>query len=287
MHTKSWTMLRVLMNRYHADNTESVLKGLPSDQAQQILSQSTKASSVEVPFAHSSDLIEQIHFSWFTPILKQLPPKLQEIFVAALPPSMINRVAHAMDLAILDISLSKPVKSYLMNVLYSKLNHHDVLPLEYLPSTSLTQLAQLKKEELERLVDYLGLYDLAEEIRHIVDKKKLQRIYESLSKKRQTYLKTCLHQKLIVHSPKLNLDAWDGQDWKLHKILHRRGMIRLGYALSGQDPDLIWHITHSFDTGRAKLLAKHCSDKEIPKVTPVLVQQIQDLIKFLNPRSLQ
>jgi len=64
--------------------------------------------------------------------------------------------------------------------------------------------------------------------------------------------------------------------------LHRRGIMRLGYALSGQHPDFIWHLSHRLDIGRGRLLKKNNFKNEIAGVTMPLQQQVANIINFIN-----
>ena len=282
MQAKSWIMLRVLLNRFHGGAQESLLRSLPDEQAQIVSSQNVDSTEIFPAFTQPSELIHEIHYSWLTPIITQFPHELQSILISSLPDMQKERLSQQFQIELSADPVADSVKKFLTQLIYSKLRHSDVLPLEYLPTSPLKSIASLDKRQLQHLFDYLGLFDLALEIPQIVDKKKLRDIYNCLSTKKQRFLRQCTRQKELVQSQKLNLDAWDGDPKRLNKVLHRRGIIRLGYALSGQHPDLVWHITHTLDTGRAEVLAKHFSQKEIPKVTQALAQQVLNLVHYLQ-----
>ena len=128
------------------------------------------------------------------------------------------------------------------------------------------------------------MYDLAEGIRHIVDRKKLKAIYLCLSHREQAFLRICLHKKEKLAAPKLDIDKWDGSREMLHRVLHRRGMLRLGKALSGQERHFVWHLVHLLDTGRGNIILQYYAEQPVAGVTPLLIQQVVSVINFIKPK---
>jgi hypothetical protein len=159
------------------------------------------------------------------------------------------------------------------------LGQHDrLVPIDYLPQTSLSFLLRLPKRELIALIDSLSIYDLAAEMRQIVETKILKKIYSFLSEEEKRLLKVAAsHQEHFVLA-RMGLERWDGSEESFRHLLHRRGLARLGAALSGQDPDFIWTICHQLDIGRGTALFKLCAKEAIPNVTEAITKQIQELV---------
>jgi len=132
------------------------------------------------------------------------------------------------------------------------------------------------------LIDLMGLHDLAPEARRIVNPNYLKNIYTCLTPKQFHYLKICLHRKEPIIAPKLGLDPAKIESAQLRQTLHRRGLVRLGRALSGQHPDLIWHIAHVLDRGRGALLLQAHRPHESSAITSILEQQVLQAMHFLN-----
>ena len=97
-------------------------------------------------------------------------------------------------------------------------------------------------------------------------------------------MRICLHQKEKLITQKLQLEHWDGDCRKLGKLLHHRGLVRLGYALSGQHKDLIWHISHILDAGRGNKLTRYYHKNKIPGVSQTLSYQVLAVIDFSKER---
>lgn len=85
-------------------------------------------------------------------------------------------------------------------------------------------------------------------------------------------------QKEISPWPRLGLDRWDGEEESFRHLLHKRGLARLGLALSGQDPDLVWAICHQLDIGRGHTLFKLCGKSAAPGLSDAAIRQIEELL---------
>lgn len=276
---KEWMMLRVLINRYNPRMGEALLRLLPEDEARAILSQNIRSQDIAPLLYQPQRLIEHMHYSWLKPVIfEQFPDDLRPNLLGALSPQQAIDIQPDLTPPI----LSEPVKAFFIKQLYDKLDVKHLTPLEYLPETELSQLAQWNKQGLSALADFLGLHDLTHEIRRIVSKPLLQNIYQCLNPKELSYLKICLHQKDKIVSPKLGIDFSKQNCEALRKQLHKRGLMRLGRALSGQHPDLVWYIAHRLDVGRGTLMTRSYRQEAVQEIVIPLKSQVVNLIHFLK-----
>ncbi len=286
MQAKSWIMLKALLNHFH-HSEDSLLRYLPPEDAAGVRSQKIAFDNAAVALQQPKDFVEKIHYSWLLPALKKLPAPLHNTLLAVLPEGHSSKLGLLLKQTPVDTgaSFADPVRVFLLNTLYKHVKPAEILPVEFLPQTSLSELANWNKQQLIELIDILGLYDLAEEMRYIIDQKRVKQFYTHLSKKQKPFLRECLHQKEKITATPLNLKLWDGSRRTLERLLHQRGIVRLGKALCGQHPDLLWYIKHILDVGRGAALEKHYSPQALPGVTPVLIQQVLNAIKYLEPKS--
>jgi hypothetical protein len=276
MDKRSWMMLRVLINRYNPKAGNALLKFLPQDALQVVTALDIRSTDLSPILQQPQKSLSRIHYSWIQPLLEKFPDRLQPVVISALTNEQMTGLKVSTRLALSDF-----VKNFILTQLYGLLKIDEHFPIEYLPETELSPLAQWTKQQLMNLMDFLGLYDLASEVRHIVNRNYLKNIYTCLTPKQFYYLKVCLHQKEQLISPKLGIDPTKQDCPKLKQIIHRRGLLRLGKALCGQHPDLVWHMAHVLDMGRGNLLLKEYQP-EASKVTPILKQQVLNLINFLK-----
>lgn len=275
-------MIRLLLNRYHAGAAKELLDALPEQDAQKIRELPVESSNPFPLLSPPWKRLGNIHYTWIHKYLRGLSKDKLQVALALLPESIAGKLRKSYFSDIKPAKLSPAMQGFLASREKGLYPVDEVLPLEYLHRTEMTRIAELTKEELVEVIDFLGLFDLADEIKHIVDKVVLEKVYHCLTKKKQQFLKDCLTQKEKLVTQRLQLENWDGDDTKLMKLLHHRGIVRLGYALSGQHPDLIWHVSHVLDVGRAEKLARYISKEPIPSVTEALIKQVARVIKFFE-----
>jgi len=279
MDKRGWMMMRVFINRYNPKAGDALLKFLPKEEMQVVLQQDIRSTDL-TPILHQPEkLVKQMHHSWIKPLLKKFPDELLPVVGASLTPEQ----AVGLQIPLSPASIAPLVKTFIINNLYHQLEVHDLLPLDYLPETEFSILAKWTKSQLMLLIDFLGLYDLATEVRRIVNRDYLKNIYTCLTPKQFYYLKICLQQKERFTTPKLGIDPTKKNCEQLKQLLHRRGLFRLGRGLHHQHPDLIWYLAHKLDTGRGKILMNEFQASVTPTAESVLKGQILNLMNFLKP----
>lgn len=284
MNSKQAVMLRVCLNKFHPAATENFLKCLPDENVKKALSEGTRSQNLQEAFPNPHRFLHRIHYSWLLDSLKNISPSFRVFVISSLPSKTVDILKeHSPDLPA-PVPLSNPMKTFFLDKFLSPFFKEHHLPAEYLPETMLSPLKKWTKKELEGLMDILGLYDLAPEVRQIVDNQRIKRLYQSLTRSQQQYLRQVLHYQDKIVVPRMGLDALSQETLKLKKEIHKRGLIRFSKALSGQHPDFIWHLCHTLDTGRSAILLKNLSKDEIPGITSIMVFQVINVINFLkNP----
>jgi len=226
-------------------------------------------------------LLDFVHYSWFLPTLKTYSKKEANLFLAALGEkgkSIQKSPSTAKE------ELSRVGREFLQSHLLQSLvgEKNTLLPLKYLPESELNILLTFSKKNLVLLTDYLSLYDLAAEVRQIVETKILKKIYSFLTEDQKRFLKSVMMQKEQTAFARMGLDRWDGDAEAFKALLHRRGLSRLGAALSGQHPDLIWYICHILDIGRGSALEKAAKKSLSHQAKALIVENIMELVPLIH-----
>lgn len=273
--------LNVLLNHYHnQEEINLLLKHLSSDESKEIKDQRCRLEDVKSLFYQHQKIIEKIHYTWLEPAIEQLSPSLRLLTIASLSPFQRSKLQDRFPET--PPPLIGLIKPYILESLFAKLATPSIPPLEYLASTEMSPLAAWGKKELTSLCDYLGLYDLAAELKQIVDKTSIQKIYSCLTPQEISFLKICLQQKTPLTSPKLGIDPRKTDTQELRNILQQRGLVRLSKAFAGQNSYLVWLIAHRLDKGRGTLFLRNYSEQPTPKITAILQSQVITLMNFLK-----
>ena len=285
MQSKSSVILKILLNSFHPGPPQSLLKKLPQEEAKEVLSLEIATKNPALALSWPSEAIARTHYSWLAPIIEQMPKSIRSSLIASLPEPQSTGLKKLLKIPPFAGIIPDAIKTFLRGQLYLRWQPAEAVPPDFLLESPLKVLLSISKADLVELIDFLGIYDLADGIRHVVDKNKLKQIYLCLTPQQQQYLRHCLHKKEKVASPKLLIEKWDGSHEQLNHILHRRGMLRLGKAISGQGRHFLWHIVHTLDTGRGQAVAEHYQDDEIPGISHFLAQQAISTLNFLKPKS--
>ena len=149
-----------------------------------------------------------------------------------------------------------------------------------LEDSPLKGLLSLEKKSLARLVDYLGLYDLSRELYPIVDGALLRKVINTFSPAKQKFIKRTMRQRPKILASPFGIKKWDGDPKRLKSFTHFRGLVWFSAALSLENEDFWWHLTHRLDTGRAHVLVqarKNRPKKEVNKLTEPLLDLMHKL----------
>jgi hypothetical protein len=274
-------VLKAFLSRCPAEKRASLERFLPEAEKVRLSTLPEFGEEITTDGFSNGNMLEQVHWSWFLPTLKTFSKREQGLFLSALSPLAAEQLAHALEISDPLEEISALAKTYLRSQLQNSLvgAHDQLLPVEYLPPSPLNQLLSLSKKELSRLVDRLALYDVAAELRHILETKTLKKIFSCLTEEQAERVKWLSTQKEAHPLPRLGLDQWDGSEEMFRTLLHRRGLQRLAIALSGQDPDLIWTLSHHLDIGRGNALFKLCGREKVVGASEMIQREIEELIE--------
>lgn len=258
---------------YHYLNPveRQILEKLPKTYGDPLTEQSTAAS-----------LLKRIHPSWIAPFLRNLSQKEIGLFLAALDPSQAVLVGKELLFTNSFPTLSPLGKRFFQETLlhYLTAEIEDLLPVAFLPTSSLNFLLEITDDELAHSLDFLGLHDLSIELRQIIEKHQLTKIYEALSPAEMSYLKILLQSQEPVAFTKMGLANWNGDQEKLKLLIRQRGANRLAKALFVQDPSLVWYVLHKLDVEKALTVKKLFASLDNNRAAQILISQIVELFKF-------
>lgn len=268
-------VLKAFLSQLPQDREEALRKFLPSREQEAL----NRLPAHFPQLSAEEDLVSRVHWSWFLPTLKSYPETDRKFFLASLSRTAIHNLSHILESEEEETSLIG--KKFLHEVLRQSLAEkgREPLPASLLPASPLNILLPLSKKELTQLIDRLSFFDLAHELHQIVETIILKKIYSFLTEDERKVLKTLSTHREPYPIPRLGLDRWDGEKESFRLLLHRRGLARLGAALSGQEPDLIWYVCHQLDIGRGAALHKLCVREAMPPFSEWAIEQIEKLLR--------
>ena len=251
MNTRGLRILNVLLNRYEISEKKELLKFLPSKFQEELSAQDLPFSAIAPLLFQHQHTLEKLHYSWLEEPLKIFPDEIKALLISSLLP--FQRKGLQADFKVFTF-LPSSIKNFFKTKVFQFLKIESVLPVEFLPQSELAILLQMDKEKLVEIIDFLGLYDLAAHVRKIVNPNHLKKIYTALSPKEFHFLKLCINAKEKLSSPPIEIDIAKSSPAAIKKNIHKRGLARLARALSEEHQDFVWHLAHTLDRGRGKIL---------------------------------
>jgi len=223
------------------------------------------------------EYFKEIHYSWWIEPLKMTSSDIN-YFLAVLPEETKTPLEKILKPTKKTITLTEDLEYYLKKTLLHTLKNI-ALPPAYLPKSLMHPLLSLSKKQLISLIDYLSLYDLGFELKHIVDTNIIKPVFSHLDAKESAFLKRVMKTRETFSFPRIHLERWDKEEKSLRAHLHKKGIFRLAVALSCENKDLLWHITHRLDVGRGTMLKKAIKKEISSSIIDTIQANIIELIE--------
>lgn len=284
MKATQWQMLQALATHFHKGPIEELSQYLPESEREPFTS-----SNPELPFEaqtqSAEDIFNSVHCSWLKAPMKEAPEPFQKLVLKSLSDEYSNDLAITVALPKEEEKLSPPVKHFILNLFRSRYAKNlKVIPPNENPG-ELASLSSWHHEKIKELSFLLGLWDLSEEIRRVIDKKRLKTIFKCLEPREQIFLKNCLQGRDKLALPSIVLERWKGECKELRALITKRGLSRIAKALSGHPLETIKIICRNLNTSLAKQLVAYIKHKSIRGVTPIAINQVKQAIKFLDQQK--
>ncbi len=236
----------------------------------------------------SWDLLDHVHFTWIAPYLRTLTENEIRLFLAALSKPQMHGLESLLGFGNHLPELTHLSKRCLRAHLHQMvIQNQELVPYAFLPDHPLNYLLSLPSSVFERIIPFLGLHDLAFEMRQIIATAALKKLFSSLPKKEGEYLNTLLLHREPLTFKRLFLEKWDGTHEHLQKIIEERGLYRFALALYGSDPSLIWTVTRRLNMHLGTSLLKYNEKPIHARAEQIIADQINKIVLFLKPEESQ
>ncbi|GEM_PF-2112446 len=268
------TVLSTLFRSYQLPLDQNLKQIVGEEAFSKIDAAQPEPRSLKEFFFPKRDYLSQVHYSWMKEPIESLTGPMQSYLIACLEEPQRVKLADLFQIAELPQGL-KPLITHLLLTDFVKklgLENFDVTRFR---ENLLFPLFELSKKELVTTIDLLGVYDIANELRQVVGKQRLQKIVLSLSKEQQSFLKEILahHDKWPL--PKLGLEQWREDLKSLKRAVHKRGIYRLSVAVKEEGDDFVDALVLKLDIGRGKQLKKQMAPERQEEIKEMQVKEFR------------
>ncbi len=281
---KKETIFKSLIDNAPQEIKAKLISYLSKDEIVKLEKIKNASFQIKAKDFYQDGLIDTVHYSWFIPVINLYSKQENLLFLLAMKKNSQNSLKKILEIDTSQDKLNPIAKDFLRDLLYQSLIKKDdpILPIEYLPRSDMNNLLKFSKKEIVKIIDLLSMYDLAKELKKIVETKKLKLIYSYLSKDEKEFLNSILKYNEPFTTKKMQIENYILDKKSFKNILHKRGLLRLSSALSLENIDLIWYVCHYLDIGRGSLIFKESKNKKREKIAPVIREQVINIIKQLK-----
>lgn len=281
MENRSNTALLAFLKHYHRDNESELLKYLPTEEVAEI-----QKLNIAPPTEISSSLdlasvvITRMHYSWIVPLFQFYPKNYHPFLASCLTFQQAEGVERLMDCHWKRFHLTPISHRFFIHQLFLALGPEKPLPFSLFAESKLNVLYHFSKNQIIKLADLLSMHDLATELRQVIDSTLINKIHSILSMEQKKYLNICLRHREPIDIASSNILSGKKTAEEIKRILHQRGLSRLGAALASEHYSLMWYISRILDIGRGMLLQCSVFNVDQPWVKQALQDQVVNLIRL-------
>jgi len=264
MVTLQEQFLHSLMKKFAHPAAQTVIQGL--EPAEKELFQGNLAGDDPMMYLITPKrILSMMHPSWYGELLEHTPKVLQSICERFLQGKQEG-----------------PLREFVLGYCVNQWPERGKLGPETVQDGDFSWLLEYSYENMTALFDLLGVYDLVDEVRRIVDKRKLQMILVRLHPFQQKFLRALLLKSLPTSASQINVSTFLTVEADVaKKRLQQRGLERFAMAIEKADPLLLWHFFHRLERFQAERLqqvgGQEFSDRERARAKQQVIQAYQFL----------
>ncbi len=283
MSSFAWLTCKAFIERQTPERQKRLVNYLPKSQRETLTSLRFSSNQwIDKPI-HIDEALDTVHPSWILPHIQTSTPQELGFLLAALKSHQASALKTQLRFLRPLPTLTPLGKAYLRDDLLKKIvGTETVIPLNALMESPLNALATISFKDLIQLDFLLGLKDLSQYLKIVIDKTKLRNLEAALTPNEWRTAQQYSSKKDPLAGGRESFDAWDGNPEKLRSIIEQRGINRLAKALYGEHPSLLWYVTHIFDMQRASFFQKLCTEIPTKTTHDFLREQVLETLNTLH-----
>ena len=116
----------------------------------------------------SESILDNIHYSWFVPILN-IYEEDKELLILSLDEKSKKSLLKILNIELKNNNVSAITKRFSKKILFNGIvQDKKIIPKNFLKDCDLSFLLDFSKEKLIKIIDFLSLYDLSKELKKIL-----------------------------------------------------------------------------------------------------------------------
>lgn len=272
--------LQRLIYHTHPNDFESYLKFFDEKERTQL----SIIPKVEKPIAlhldSESEKLHNFHYSWYISIISACPKELQRELLTLFTPQQQAKLEKHLKVKTSTKKVNPLIEKFFTHKILKQLGYQQLPPECLFSHSPHFYLLKISKKDLVYILHRLGILDIANMAKKIVDKKTLKDLFKFFTRDQKKWFKEA--QKTYIEplaSSTKDIKRCLEDDRSFINFLEKRGILRLSMSLANENSFLVWNLAHILDKGRGEeflSVVRRC----VPSGhTPFYTKQLSDICK--------
>lgn len=225
-------------------------------------------------------LLQTIHPSWFYELFDHSTQQDAQLFLSVLSQDQQEALKEHFNIKQVPHIPHKAQDFFATKLsLYLTKNKPILSPL-FLPEHPLLPLLEFTSNKLHHYIKILGFFDLAIELKTIVQSSLVREISQLFSQDEIKLIHIFSKRKDLIKFTSIKLNHYKGNINQLFEVLFQRGLNRLAKGLYHAPQSFIWHIEHRLEKKHAKAIEVFKQEIKDQKISELLLKQLVEAIEL-------
>ena len=272
MNLQKTLSLNAKLQAVSEDKRAHLISYLPETIRKELESPQFPKNSIPVPMT-THKIVKRVDVTHFIHYLEKLPAKEKAFYIAAFPE--YKQVVLTGPNVEYKEYRTQAFSNTILNILFKKALS-DFPPPGVIPIHPTVELLADKNIPLSKLITFLGLIDVAAEVKGIISRSTLKNLQEAFDGEEVAFMNQAGRQKSILSLSVMNLACYKGDCEMLRNLIKERGIYRFAQGIKDAPAEYHFYFTY--------FLPKQISDKintllkKRPHLSPSYKKWEEDII---------
>ena len=285
MQEDSRKILQRLIYHTHPDDFETFLKYFDEKERNALSHLPKYAEPIALHLDSATEMLHKFHYSWYIEAFEKCPKKLRKELLHVFSPHQKERLSKHLEIKESKKKLPLPLNKYFTDWFLKEIGYQQLPPSCFFSHSIFIKLIHKSKKQLVSDLHHLGIIDIANMAKRIVDQKTLKELINFLNpnqKKLYSEAQKKYNEPLASTTKDVKKKLED--DRSFTNFLEKRGILRLAKSLASENSFFIWHLAHILDKGRGDeflSVARKCNSNPH---TPYYIKQLLQVCNLEEKR---
>lgn len=271
-------VLQRLLYHAHPDDFDAFLKYFEEKERGLLDRLPKHPDPIRLHIDNPMAILQKYHYSWFIEPLESCPEPVQKELLLVFSQEQQQKLMKLLKTKIAKKEPAEIVRRYFTQWFLKKLGYDLLPPSCFYTDSPFQSLTTMNKNHLVRLLHQLGIIEIANMAKRIVDKKTLKDLMHFFTPNQKKLYKEAqkkYNDPLPSVTKDLNKKLED--DRSFNHFLEKKGLLRLAKGLASESRFFVWNLAHILDRGRGQEFLSLIRKSTPNAHTPYYAKQVLEL----------